>query len=201
MKFIQDYSSNSESDSEEDPLYCPEKYLSPPKRVRKERSFIKENQPQVLPHFCCGEHDDLLGEEFWSDEDDTYIAVDKGPSTSIVFLRQIPAEIAKLLEAAVSHRERGTQCEDTSSNLQTLANTKIISSGLKEITARIKSFETSHIPLLTLPKLSATIEQTILTALEGNQAFKCKLCCKSFSSGQALGGHTSRKHPGQTYGN
>lgn len=200
MKFIEDYSSSSESDSEEDPLYCPEKYISPPKRFKRERPFIRENHPQVLPHFCCGEHDDLLGEEFWSDEDDTYIAVDKGPSTSMVFLKQIPVEIVRLLEAAVGNRERGTQCEDTSSNLQTLANTKIVSNGLKEITPRIKSYETSHIPLLTLPKLSATIEQTILNAFEGNHAFKCKLCCKSFSSGQALGGHTSRKHPGQSYG-
>lgn len=200
MKYLKELTDSSDSFSDDDSLYCPEKLSSPLKQLQNDRCIIRDITPQILPHFCCGEHDNYLSEEFWSDEDDAYIAVEKAPSPHLVFLKQIPGDLIKFLETCIGNRERGTQFEDTSSNLQTLANTKIDARGAKEIIPKIKHFETLHIPLLTLPKISATIEQTILKAFTGTQAFKCKLCCKSFSSGQALGGHTSRRHPGQSYG-
>lgn len=193
---------SSDSFSDDDSLYCGEEYASPPQKFHtQERCIIRDINPQIFPYFCCGEHDNYLSEEFWSDEEDTYIAIDKAPNSHIVFLKQIPDDLVKFLKTCIGNRERGTQCEDTSSNLQILASIRIDLRDAKEITPKIKPFETQHIPFLTLPELSATIEQTILNVFAGTQSFKCKFCFKGFNSGQALGGHTSRKHPGQSYGN
>jgi hypothetical protein len=81
---------------------------------------------------------------------------------------------------------------------------KIISNSMNDLNQMVSSVPIFQFPeknpntsvLENLLKKKKTRKIKIING--GDKSFKCNLCHESFSNGQGLGGHMSRKHPNQS---
>lgn len=168
-------------------LKCLEKFESPGKKVfHQVNPMIKlDLVNKKNPYFCCESHEEEFQTEFQSDEEfigfcDSF--------EGIVFLNE-PQDV----EWMKFKDEVGVQCsEGTPISLQDLSVTGIKNEDLKVLIPKKVGFYMSHDPLIILPRTSTS---PCLNDSDDDGSFQCKFCFKIFLTGQALGGHMSRKHP------
>ena len=137
------------------------------------------------PSFCCGIHEEEFSGDFESEEETLMLSEDIG---GILFLRSEGETEIKEMEL---RDEVGVQClQGPPVSLAQLCSLPIECEGARVIGAKCRQ-STVHEPLVFLPRpLLPRKEED-----EDDGTFQCKHCFKVFLTGQALGGHMSRKHP------
>jgi len=70
---------------------------------------------------------------------------------------------------------------------------------------RKQPIDIPHLPVIVHPSINTKLAEQIIVRAPKNSIFdaaeegyECKLCRETFYTGQALGGHMSRKHPGMS---
>jgi hypothetical protein len=172
---------------EEDRLKCPEQFESPPKKVNlASRPLISlDISNKKFPYFCCNIHEEDFQGEFQSEEE--AMAMNE-EFEEILFLNQFN-------EDQVHHMklkdEISVQCNDgTPVSLKYLSSLPIKCDGARVLKPSRSALVTLHEPLVILPRTPCLVEEE-----EDDGTFQCRHCFKIFLTGQALGGHMSRKHP------
>lgn len=144
------------------------------------------------PYFCCKAHEALFSEDFESDEEDVSFLIDKNPYTELYFHEKIPESIKIEIAHMKNKNNAATQCNTGApvslSHISLLACTG--GPNDKMITANYRPKSINHTPVMYLPNEIVDMSDEI------QHTFLCKCCRKEFKSGQALGGHVSRAHPG-----
>ena len=172
--------------ADEENLRCSEHFESPCKKVMHPINplILVDVVRKKYPSFCCGMHEEEFSGDFQSEEEAMMLNEDLG---GILFLRS--EEEAEIKEMEFRD-EVGVQCmHGPPVSLKQLCSLPIECKGARIIGAKCKK-KTLHEPLIVLPRpLSPNTED------EDDGAFQCKNCFKVFLTGQALGGHMSRKHP------
>lgn len=172
----------------EQSLRCREHYESPVRKASHlPNSFIKIDVPiKNYPYFCCEIHEEEFEGEFQSEEENVLFCEDY---EDLTFLNEKSAED---LKDSQLKDEVGVQCnEGMPVSLKYLSSMPIECSGAKIIVPKDR-FGTLHDPLVILPRKASKIVNEE-SEDEGN--YQCRHCFKLFITGQALGGHMSRKHP------
>lgn len=177
---------------------CHEHYETPNKTIQCSDTFSiqRDIKPMSYPHFCCMAHEAIYAEDFESEEEDISIPLDKAAVREIFFMDKIPDDIQLELTALRNKHESSSQCNSGPPvSLFQLSSMPVF--GQKEdrvITPRYRPGVINHTPMIYLPKEdpeSMCMDHNSIQAI-----FVCKACNKEFTSGQALGGHMSRSHPG-----
>ena len=172
------------SQIEENNLKCREHYESPIKRSRHSVNplICIDKISKKNPYFCCTSHVEEFEKDFVSEEEFIGISDD---FEGISFLHsegdnEIPEMRLK--------DEKNVQCnEGLPISLKQISSLPAICEGAKIITAKTVESVTLHDPLIILPRLQYEHNE--------ENCFQCKHCAQFFITGQALGGHMSRKHP------
>lgn len=142
------------------------------------------NQKHAL--MCCTGHEVLFSQDFKSEDEDLDFFEDLDePPGPLNFVSDFSQEVQDQLNNFQMKREQGNQCEVSNPvDLAKLSSEPIYSTNLtdKTVYPRKRIFGLNHVPLVVIPS-------------EPHGSFCCKMCCQTFVSGQALGGHISRKHP------
>ena len=148
--------------------------------------------------YCCPAHSLLFDSDFDSEEEEIPLKV-KRRSGKLTFLPEIPFEVKHYLLVRRDFRDAGTQHEEANGpTLLELANEEVSStedpSG-KVLQCR-KQAGLLHLPEFTQPKIPATAFWNQFPDIPMNDrcSIECPHCSQRFASGQALGGHTSRRH-------
>lgn len=170
--------------TDEEILKCHEHFLSPSKKsIHPENPLILMDITYAkYPYFCCSAHEEEFFFDFQSEEETMVLNDDFG---GVLFLHSDGnSEIAEMC-----HRDEiGIQCsQGPPVSLKKLSSWNVCCKDGKIIIPR-PNWKTLHEPLIILPR-------PILEIDEDDGSFQCKICFKIFLTGQALGGHTSRKHP------
>ncbi|CAG9324434.1 unnamed protein product [Blepharisma stoltei] len=156
-------------------------------------SIEKDINKDSSPRFCCMAHEALYAEDFQSDEEDIGFVLEKSPVNDIYFYDRIPEGIKREMAQMKNRNEIATQCDtDTPVSLAYISALPAYGNpDDKILSARYQPCSLSHIPVMYLPS-----ELPDLPDDDIQHTFLCKCCKKEFKSGQALGGHVSRAHPG-----
>lgn len=135
--------------------------------------------------FCCMAHETFFSEDFISDDEDFSLAFSLNFTNNISFMPPFSDEVSKELSNINLKEEAAVQCDTKSpQSLSHLSSLPVFSldSFDKVLKPSTRIFEISHTPKVFLPDAPLP------------EAFVCKHCKQSFKSGQALGGHISKKH-------
>ena len=161
-------------------------------------TLMRPEEQEQKAKFCCVYHRDTFEREFDSgNEEDPKRKT--GKHEKVVFMRHIPLDIQYYLIQKRKSRDDGTQHEERDGPaLSVLADCRVISSEdtqCPEIPAQTYSGP-YHLPEYTQPKLRVAALRDSLPGvpLGEEPCIECQECNQRFRSGQALGGHTSRKH-------
>jgi len=166
-------------------LYCPELYCTP----RKHPRCPEPPRLQDKYCFCCSYHE---SSDIQSEEEDFQPAAWLPAPEQLSFGQIDHYTIAK--STPIPKQEKASQCdlEPGGLSLAEASHWKVVS--LTPCIARHPNpfTESGHIPLLTcvLPEACAAT----WIRLKHKEAFVCKYCSTAFKSGQAMGGHMSRRH-------
>lgn len=148
-----------------------------------------------VKHFCCAYHEAYYSTDFDSDIEELPYAPKKLITNKVAFMEKYPANALALAKHMNLTQEIGTQCTfDATATLLQLASTPVYSTDSQSrcLTPRYRDLNPTHIPVLTIP----AVESSHLGGFPDlPSVFQCRFCGIVFGSGQALGGHTSRKHP------
>ena len=134
--------------------------------------------------FCCMGHETYFTEDFLSDEDDQFFTFDLHSQFNISFMPEPYEDLTFEISKNHFHEEVGVQCETKNpALLSKLSSMPAYSRSLKDkvIIPNSVNFHMKHTARVFIP-------------IKVEEAFKCKHCFQAFKSGQALGGHMSRKH-------
>lgn len=167
-------------------LYCPELYCTPRKRPRCAEPPCRQEKYW----FCCSYHE---SSEILSEEEDLQPAAWLPVPEQLSFGQIDHYTITKL--TPIPRQEKASQCdlEPSALSLAEASRWQVVS--LTSCVARHSSgpfTEAGHIPLLTCVLPTACAATWI--RLKHKEAFVCKYCSTVFKSGQAMGGHMSRRH-------
>jgi hypothetical protein len=168
-------------------LKCLERFESPTKKtLHLTNPLIHVDQSSRSNHYlCCESHEAEFQEDFESDDE---FLVFNDYFEGLVFSHQ-----SEVVDWMKSKDEVGTQCNGgTPISLQALSREDIIETHYKVIIPRKNQEFLKHEPLVMLPR---TAPHVSLPDTDDEGAFQCRYCFKIFLTGQALGGHMSRKHP------
>lgn len=178
--------SSTETNETGDFLYCPELYCSP----RKRPHYAEPSKGERKYWFCCSYHE---SEEISSEEQEGQQAAWLPAPEPLSFGQIDHFSIAKL--TPIPKQEKASQCdlEPASLSLKEYSQWQIVSLSPCPTRHPNPSFSDSgHIPLLTCllpPSCTST-----WVRLKHRESFVCKYCSSVFKSGQAMGGHMSRRH-------
>ena len=128
-------------------------------------------------------HETYFTEDFLSDEDDIPLLCDYACDNNVLFMPGPYEDMANELKI-YSKEEIGSQCENKNpASLSYLSSLPAYSVCLKDkvLIPNLVQYSLAHTPRVSLPE---KIEEKYL----------CKFCYQKFRTGQALGGHISRKH-------
>lgn len=170
-----------------DSFKCLEHYESPVKSCfHSFNPLIKLDIPhKKTPYFCCNTHEGEFEESFSSDSDCLILSE---TLETLTFLNT-PSDLSSMY----NKDEASTQCtEGAPVSLKQLSYSTITPNTFKTLRPSKSSFSISHDPVIILPR--QTVPKTIQDS-DDEGAFQCKFCFKIFLTGQALGGHMSRRHP------
>lgn len=167
---------------------CLEHYESPVKSsFHSLNPLIRLDIPfKKGPYLCCNTHEAEFEESFSSDSDCSVLSEN---IETLVFLNS-QSEMLSMN----NKDEAGTQyTEGPPVSLKLLSYSTISPNTYKTLTPNKVSFSILHDPVIILPRQSKL--SNIQDDDDDDGAFQCKFCFKIFLTGQALGGHMSRKHP------
>ena len=148
----------------------------------------QELNDRELPSFCCSFHEGFHNEDFSSDNETTQFEVNDEEADDLVFLMTLPQESSVLHSRMSLKHETGAQCDfDPPVSLLELAAQPVVNldPNGKVLYPRTTNFTVSHMAMLRVDRVETSAPVP----------FQCKTCFKIFNSGQALGGHMSRRHP------
>lgn len=143
--------------------------------------------------FCCVYHRDMFDSEFDSGNEEEP-KKNTGKHEKVEFLPRIPLDIQYYLLQKRATQDDGTQHEERSGPaLSVLADCRVISSEGTDCPAIPAREYTGpcHLPEYTQPKLYAVLSDL---PVDKESCVECLQCSQRFRTGQALGGHTSRRH-------
>lgn len=141
-----------------------------------------ENRKDYI-EFCCMGHEAYFTEDFFSDEDDGSFNYPASSDCNVKFMPEPYEDLQIDILKAKYHEEVGVQCENkTPLFLSQLSSMPAYSRNSKDkvLIPNLVKFSITHTAKVFLP---VTLEQ-----------FQCKQCAATFKTGQALGGHMSKKH-------
>lgn len=167
-------------------LYCPELYCTPRKRPR----CPEPSREHEKYRFCCSYHE---SSDISSEEEEFQPAAWLPVPEKLSFGQIDHFTITKL--TPFPKQEKASQCdlEPVSHSLAESSRWQVVSLSPCLSRRPCGPFEEAgHIPLLTCV-LPATCSATWIH-LKHKESFVCKYCSSVFKSGQAMGGHMSRRH-------
>ncbi|CAG9314300.1 unnamed protein product [Blepharisma stoltei] len=177
-------------------LHCHEQYSSPIADLQCKGNYciLKDYHSYSFPHFCCMAHESLFAEDFESEEEDISIPLSHNTVKEIYFLDKIPDEMQLEISAMKNKQDISSQCNaGPPVSLSQLSMLPCL--GQKEdkiLCARYRPNVINHTPVIYVSR----DEYEEFDECGIKYKFVCKACSKEFKSGQALGGHMSRSHPG-----
>lgn len=158
----------------------------------------RAEEQEVRAGYCCPSHSSLFDSDFDSEDEGMPLKVKKRLG-KLTFLPEIPFEVKHYLLVKRDFRDVGTQPEEANGpRLLDLANEEVSSIDDPSCTVLQcrKHPVLLHLPEYTQPKIPATAfwNQFPDVPMNDKCPIECPHCNQRFSSGQALGGHTSRRH-------
>lgn len=162
-------------------------------------TLIRAEEQEQKERFCCVYHRDMFESEFDSEKEEEEPKQKTGKHEKVVFLPRIPLDIQYYLIQKRKSRDDGTQHEERDGPaLSVLADSGVISidgTHCPAIPAQTYAGP-YHLPEYIQPKLRVAALRDSLPGvpLGKEPCIVCQKCNQRFHTGQALGGHTSRKH-------
>ena len=172
--------------SDDERLKCREHLESPAKKNRHVTNplIAVDIVHKKYPYFCCSIHESEFASDFQSEEENILLNDEFG---GILFLKSDGDSEIQIMS---SKDEIGVQCNHGAPvSLKQLSSLPVYCADSRVIGVKCQTRPMMHEPLIILPRPWAYDED------EDDGTFTCKHCFKVFISGQALGGHMSRKHP------
>lgn len=175
--------------------------------VAKNFVLVRTEETEVKAGFCCPYHARWFAEDFDSEDEEMPKKLLKRPGKP-VFLSEVPFEAKHHLIVRRDLRDVGTQPEAADGPpLSDLIKSEVVPtddtfSAVKQIGPYPGP---CHLPEYIQPKIPATAlwNQFPDIPIGEKCPIECPHCSQRFSSGQALGGHTSRRHsskrPGHSF--
>lgn len=166
--------------------------VSDREEIEPGRAEEQENEKR----YCCAYHMEMFAQEFDSEDEEKPKRVCRKYEKT-TFLLEIPFDVKHYLVSKRNFRDSGTQHEEPGPSLAVLANYTVGSddgSACFSIPAQIYTGP-YHLPEYIQPKIGHTAFQGLFPDVPlGGNTVECPLCSQRFSTGQALGGHVSRRH-------
>lgn len=134
--------------------------------------------------FCCMGHESYFTEEFLSDDEDSSFTMNFTSSFDVKFAPNVYDEIEKEMSFGYGNDEKSVQCDkENPCSLGYLSALPAFSVTISDkiLIPNEGFYQMKHTPRITMPCVKEMM-------------FFCSSCKAGFKSGQALGGHMSRKH-------
>lgn len=172
--------------------------LDPPVPSSTDALPTRSEEQEIKAGYCCPSHSLLFDSDFDSEDEGMPLKAKKR-SGKLTFMPEIPFEVKHYLLVKRDFRDVGTQHEESNGpTLLALANEEVSSIDDPSCTVLQcrKQAGLLHLPEFTQPKIPATAFWNQFPDVQMNDRcpIECPHCSQRFSSGQALGGHTSRRH-------
>ena len=187
-----------------DPSYQPSKHLKldPTPAISPSSStevmVVRTEEVEVKAGYCCPTHSEVLEQDFESEDEEVGTRVRKR-SGKVAFLPEVPFEVKHYLLVKRDCKDVGTQPEDgRGPALFALASAEVVTCEPLDSTVLAPRVHIGpwHLPEYTQPKIPASALWNQFPEVPMNEKcpIECPHCSLRFASGQALGGHTSRRH-------
>ena len=164
----------------------------------KEVLLVRTEEPEIKAGYCCPAHSQLFDLDFESDDEEVTLKARK-KTGKLAFLAEIPFESKHYLLVKRDVRDAGTQHEaGNEPALVELASAGVVASddsACAVVQCRGQAGPW-HLAEYTQSKIPATAlwNQFPEVPMSDTCPIECPHCSQRFASGQALGGHTSRRH-------
>lgn len=160
--------------------------------------LVRTEEQEEKAGYCCPTHSEFFTQDFESEDEESCVQVRKR-SGKLAFLPEVPFEAKHYLLVKRDSRDTGTQPEDSNRPvLAVLASAEVVPCDpLSTSVLRSKPHTGPwHLPEYIQPKIptSALYNQFPEVPMNEKCPIECPHCSLRFASGQALGGHTSRRH-------
>ena len=154
------------------------------------------SEQELKPGFCCSLHTAIFNSSF--DSDDERPQHPSKRSGKLSFLPEIPFDVKHHLVLVRNKHDSASQCDDDGVRSLTEWAGVEVKPGDDCVGAKVprKYTKTCHLAEYIQPKLTSVSlwNQFPEVAMCDSHPVECPYCGQRFSSGQALGGHTSRRH-------
>lgn len=177
--------------------FVPTKNAAHPQKYRRVLAAIDSEDKK--PGFCCPVHKEMFEDELDNDEE-VEVARPAKRGAGVALIDDFSCPTTHRLIAAQEKRETGSQCvlDDPQPNRMAELATRSIS----PLDGQTVTILQTQRPALTLPKpqyspikpRAVPAKPQYAEAPQVTHYAECHICNARFTSGQALGGHTSRKH-------
>lgn len=166
-----------------------------PALEKEETALGRREEQDKQKRYCCGYHTERFEQDFESGDEEMPKQMD-GKYGKMTFLQEIPIDVMHYLAVKRNLRDSGTQPEEDGPSLAVLANyTALTNDGSVCLPIPAQAYAGPyHLPEYVQPKLAAFRGLFSDVPVGPNCPVECPICRQRFTTGQALGGHTSRKH-------